>query len=131
VETASSISGNHPFLGPVNFISDASHPPIGAFCFSHSQTLLSSTPKITVALRCHSSLAYRTLCLNFATVCDSLLDFWCPSSTTDIYECFKTSGVEGDAEVHHLLFHSYCSCRLLASSQLLMAATLTFLRDRN
>jgi hypothetical protein len=38
---APSISGNCPFLGPVNFLHDASHPLIAALCFRHSRMLLS------------------------------------------------------------------------------------------
>jgi hypothetical protein len=51
VKTASPVSGNRPFLGPVNFLHDASHLLIDALCFCHSRTLLSSTPKIAAALR--------------------------------------------------------------------------------
>jgi hypothetical protein len=50
VKTASSISGNRPFLSPVNFLRDASHPLIAALCFHHSRTLFSLTPKIAAAL---------------------------------------------------------------------------------
>jgi len=74
VKTASSISGNRPFLGPVNFLCDASHPLIAVLCFRHSQMLLSSTPKTAAALWFPFSSAHRiTSCLNFA-VYDSLLD---------------------------------------------------------
>jgi hypothetical protein len=51
VKTASNTSGNHPFLGPVNFLRDASHPLIAALCFRQSRTLLSLTPKIAAALQ--------------------------------------------------------------------------------
>jgi hypothetical protein len=50
MKTASSISGNHSFLGPVNFYHDSSHYLIATFGFHHSPTLLSSTPKIAVSL---------------------------------------------------------------------------------
>jgi hypothetical protein len=53
-------------------------------CFRHSRRLLSSTPKIAVALRFpFSSAHWITSRLNFA-VYDSLLDFWRPSSVTMI-----------------------------------------------
>jgi hypothetical protein len=45
VKTASSISENRPFLGPVNFLHDASHLLIAVLCFRHSRTLFSSAPK--------------------------------------------------------------------------------------
>jgi hypothetical protein len=77
-KTASSTSGNRPFLGPVNFLRDTSHPLITALCFRHSRTLLPLTPKIAVALWFPFSSAHRiTSRMNFA-VYDSLLDFWCP-----------------------------------------------------
>jgi len=85
VKTASQISGNHPFLGPVNFLRDASHPLITALCFRHSQTLFSSTPKMSVALRFpFSSVYWITSRLNFA-IYDSLLGFWHPSSITTVH----------------------------------------------
>jgi hypothetical protein len=85
VKTALSVSGNRPFLGPVNFLHDASHPLIAVLRFRHSRTLLSSTPKIAAALRFPFSSAHRiTSCLNFA-VYDSLLDFWRPSSITTVH----------------------------------------------
>jgi hypothetical protein len=34
--TASSVSGNRPFLGPVNFLRYVSHPLIAALCFRQS-----------------------------------------------------------------------------------------------
>jgi len=72
MKIASSISGNRPFLGPVNFRRGASHPVITILCFRHSRTLLSSTPKIAMALRFPFSSAHRiTSRLNFA-VYDSL-----------------------------------------------------------
>jgi hypothetical protein len=37
-------------LGPVNFFREASHSLITVFCLIHSQTLLSLTPKIAMAL---------------------------------------------------------------------------------
>jgi len=86
VKTAASISGNRPFLGPVNFLCDSSHPLIAVLCFRHSRTLLSSTPKIAAALRFPFSSAHRiTLHLNFA-VYDSLLDFWRPSSISTVHD---------------------------------------------
>jgi hypothetical protein len=50
VNTESSVSGNHPFLGPLNLFYDASHLLFAALCFCHSRILLSSAPKIAVAL---------------------------------------------------------------------------------
>jgi hypothetical protein len=89
VKTASSISGNRPFLGPVNFFHDASYPLIAALCFRHSRMLLSSTPKFAAALRFPLSSAHRiTSRLNFA-VYDSLLDFWRPSFTTRVQKTEK------------------------------------------
>jgi hypothetical protein len=67
VKTASSISGNRPFLGPVNLLRDTSHTLIIALCLRHSRTLLSSTPKTTAALRFPFSSVHRiTSHLNFA-----------------------------------------------------------------
>jgi hypothetical protein len=85
VKTASSFSGNHPFLGPVNFLRDASHPLIAALCFHHSRTLPSSTPKIAAALRFLFSAYQITSRLNFA-VYDSLLDFWRSSSISMVHD---------------------------------------------
>jgi len=86
MKTASSISGNRPFLGPVNFLRDISHLLIAVLCFRHSRTLLSSTPKIAAALRFpFSSMHQITSRLNFA-VHDSLLDFWHPSSITTVHD---------------------------------------------
>jgi len=86
MKTVSSISGNRPFLGPVNFLHDASHPLITVLCFRHSRMLLSSTPKIAVALGFpFSSAHWITSRLNFA-VYDSLLDFWRPSSITTVHD---------------------------------------------
>jgi hypothetical protein len=85
MKIASSISGNHPFLGPVNFLRDATHPLIDVLCFRHSQTLLSSTPKIAAALQFPFYVHRITSRLNFA-VCDSLLDFWRPSSKTTVHD---------------------------------------------
>jgi hypothetical protein len=36
LKTASSTSGNRPFLGPLNFLRDISHLPIAALCFRQS-----------------------------------------------------------------------------------------------
>jgi len=86
VKTASSISGNCPLLGPVNSLHNALNPLIAVLYFRHSWTLLSSTPKITVALRFPFSSVYQiTSCLNFA-IYDSLLDFWHPSSITTVHD---------------------------------------------
>jgi len=86
MKTASSISGNPPFLVTVNFFRDASNLLIGALCFHRSRTLLSSTLKIAAAFRLPLSSAHRiTSCLNFA-VYDSLLDFWRPSSITMVHD---------------------------------------------
>jgi hypothetical protein len=57
--TASSVSGNRPFLGPVNFFHDASHPLIAALCFRHSRMLHLLTPKIAAALRFPLSSAHQ------------------------------------------------------------------------
>jgi len=84
VKTASSISGNRPFLDPVNFLPDASHPLIAVLCFHHSQTFLSSTPKLAAALQFPFSAHRITSRFNFA-VYDSLLDFWHPSSITMVH----------------------------------------------
>jgi hypothetical protein len=85
-KTTSSTSGNRPFLDPVNFLRDASHPLIAALCFRHSRTLLSSTQKIAAALWFPFSSAHRiTSRLNFA-VYDSLLDFWQPSSISTVHD---------------------------------------------
>ena len=46
-------------MGPVNFFCDASDPLIAAFCFCHSRTLLSSTPKIAAALQFPLSCAHQ------------------------------------------------------------------------
>jgi hypothetical protein len=55
-------------------------------CFRHSRTLLSSTPKIAVALRFPFSSAHRiTSRLKFA-VYDSLVDFRRPSSVTTVHD---------------------------------------------
>jgi hypothetical protein len=51
MKTATSISGNRPFLGPANFLRDASDLLIAVLFFYHSRTLLSSTPKIAAAMR--------------------------------------------------------------------------------
>jgi hypothetical protein len=85
VKTASSISGNRPLLGPVNILHDTSHLLIAALCFHHSQTLLSPTPKIAVALQLPFSAHRITSRLNFAMY-DSLLDFWHPSSITTVHD---------------------------------------------
>lgn len=45
IKTASSISRNCPFLGPLNLFRDASHLLIAALRFCHIQILPSSTPK--------------------------------------------------------------------------------------
>ena len=75
VKTASSISGNHPFLGPVNFLHASSHLLIAVLCFRHSRTLLSSTPEIAAALQFpFSSVHWITSSLNFA-IYDSLFRF--------------------------------------------------------
>jgi hypothetical protein len=85
-KTASSISGNRPFLGPLNFLRDASHLLIAALCFRHSQTLLSLTPKIAAALRFPFSSAHRITSRLNSAVYDSLLDFWHPSSITTVHD---------------------------------------------
>jgi hypothetical protein len=47
VKTASSISGNSPFLlGPMKFFCDASHSLIAALCFRHSQTSFNQLQKL-------------------------------------------------------------------------------------
>ena len=72
VKTASSVLGNHPFLGPVNFLRDASRPLFAVLWFCRSRTALSSTPTTAAALRFPFSSAHRiTSRLNFA-VYDSL-----------------------------------------------------------
>jgi hypothetical protein len=58
VKSAQSISGNHPVLGPLNFFCDASHSLFTALSFCLSETLLSSTAKIAVALLCPFSYAH-------------------------------------------------------------------------
>jgi hypothetical protein len=54
-------------------------------CFRHSRLLLSSTPKIAVALRFPFFVHWIMSCLNFA-IYDSLLDFWRPSSITTVHD---------------------------------------------
>jgi hypothetical protein len=76
VKTASSFSGNHPFLGPVDFLCDALDSLIAALCFCHSRMLLSSTPKIAAALRFpFSSVHQITSRLNFAIYESNIQDF--------------------------------------------------------
>ena len=86
LKTALSISGNRPFLGPVNFFRDASHPLIAALCFRHSRTVLPSTPKIAAALRFPLSSAHQITSRLNCAICDSLLDFWRPSSITRVHD---------------------------------------------
>jgi hypothetical protein len=58
-----------------------------ALCFRHSQTLLSSTPKIAAALWFPFSSVHRiTSRLNFAVYDNSLLDFRRPSSVTTVHD---------------------------------------------
>jgi hypothetical protein len=61
MKTASSISGSRSFLGTVSLFHDALHFLITALCFRHSQTLLSSTPKIAAALQSPFSSVHRKL----------------------------------------------------------------------
>jgi hypothetical protein len=66
-KTAASILGNHALLGPMNFFDDTLHSLIAAFCFHHSWALLSSAPKIAVALRFPLSYVHQTTShLNFS-----------------------------------------------------------------
>jgi hypothetical protein len=46
LKTASLLSGNCPFLGTLNFFHDGSLLLNANSCFCHSQTLLSSAPKL-------------------------------------------------------------------------------------
>jgi hypothetical protein len=86
VKRASSISGNHLFLGPANFIRDASHSLIAALCSCHSRTPYLSTSKFVVALRFpFSSGPQTTSCLTFVLY-GSLLDFWHTSSLTTVHD---------------------------------------------
>jgi hypothetical protein len=89
MKTAPTISGNCPFLGPVNFFRDASHSLITALCFCHSRKLLLTTPKTAAAaLHFLPTLRVEQSHLNFV-VYDSLLDFWHPSSTTVVHNILE------------------------------------------
>jgi hypothetical protein len=77
MKTPSSVSGNHPFFGPVNFFHDDPHLPITDLSFHRSRTVFSPTPKTAAALWFFFSACQTTSCFNFA-VYDSLLDFYHP-----------------------------------------------------
>jgi hypothetical protein len=70
----------------MNFFHEASHSLIAASSFRHSQTLLSSTPKIAVALRFPSFSAHGTASHLISAVYDSLSGFWHPSFMTTVHD---------------------------------------------